>query len=178
MRVITLSDVIVSYISSLLRTTISRTMHSYNAEHPTLEFSPQTTQSLAQDIFSTLYSAQINDENLEHCIQDIVHVTGWYESLAVAVLTTLENALTKAELPMGQAMRDAYDKAAKVVEEVWQFTKDHPVFVTVVALGILVVLAPWAIAALGFGELGPIEGTLYWSLYCIRRQMLMLFLFL
>ena len=61
---------------------------------------------------------------------------------------------------MGQAMRDAYEKVVRVVEEVWQFTKDHPVFVAVVALGILVVLAPWAISALGFGELGPIEGML------------------
>jgi len=115
---------------------------------------PQTTESLAEDILSSLFTAQINDENLKHRIQDIVRVAGWYETLAVAVLKGMENAL-KAEVPMGQAMRDAYDKAAKVVEEVWQFGKDHPVFVAVVALGILVVLAPWA----GFGELGPIEGT-------------------
>ena len=33
----------------------------------------------------------------------------------------------------------------KVVEEVWQFAKNHPVFVAVVGLGLLVVLAPWAI---------------------------------
>jgi len=119
---------------------------------------PETTQSLAQEILSTLYTAQTNDENLENRIKDIVSVTGWYESLAIAVLTGMENAL-KAEVPMGQGMRDAYDKAANVIEEVWHFAEDHPVFVAVVALGILVVLAPWAIAALGFGELGPIEGT-------------------
>lgn len=35
--------------------------------------------------------------------------------------------------------------------------EDQPVFVTVVALGILVVLAAWAVEVLGFGELGPIE---------------------
>jgi len=119
---------------------------------------PQTTESLAEDILSSLFTAQINDENLKHRIQDIVRVAGWYETLAVAVLKGVENAL-KAEVPMGQAMKDAYDKATKVIEEVLQFGKDHPVFVAVVALGILVVLAPWAIAALGFGELGPIEGT-------------------
>ena len=107
-------------------------------------------------------------------IQDIVRVTGLYETLAVAVLNRMENAL-KAEVPMGQAMRDAYDKAAKVVEEVWQFAKDHPVFVAVVGLGVLVVLAPWAIAALGFGELGPIEGVLCWLLYCMCGQILMPF---
>ena len=60
---------------------------------------------------------------------------------------------------MGQGMRDAYDKAEGVVEEVWKFAKDHPGFVAVVAVGILVILAPWAVEVLGFGELGPIEGA-------------------
>jgi len=54
------------------------------------------TQSLSEDILSTLYAADTNNENLVHPIQDIVHETGWYDSLAAAVLTGLENAL-KAE---------------------------------------------------------------------------------
>jgi len=136
------------------------------AEQPTLEFSqekpekhsPQSTQSLAEDILTSLFNAQKIDEVLEHRFQDIVSVTSWYEDLAKAVLNGIENAL-KAGAPMGQAMKDAYDKAAQVIEEVFQFAKDHPVFVSLIALGILVVLAPWAITALGFGELGPIEGT-------------------
>ena len=128
---------------------------------------PQNTQSLAQEILSTIYTAEINDANLVHRIQDIVRETGWYESLAASVLTGIENAL-KAEAPMGQALRDAYDKASQVVAEVWKFAKDHPVFVAVVALGILVVLAPWAIEVLGFGELGPIEG-IFGLLYCKRE---------
>jgi len=118
---------------------------------------PQTTESLARDILLAFYTANANDGNLVHCIQDIVRETGWYEDLGIAVFTGLQNAL-KAETPMGQGMRDAYDKAAGVVEEVWKFAKDHPVFVAVVALGILVILAPWAVEVLGFGELGPIEG--------------------
>jgi hypothetical protein len=69
---------------------------------------------------------------------------------------------------MGQAMRDAYDTAAQAVAEVLKFAKDHPVFVAVVALGILVILAPWAIEVLGFGELGPIEGIVG-PLYCGRE---------
>ncbi|KAK3703771.1 hypothetical protein LTR37_014217 [Vermiconidia calcicola] len=39
----------------------------------------------------------------------------------------------------------------------------HPVFaaaiVTVVAIGILVLLVPWVVEALGFAELGPVEGS-------------------
>src|SRR5580698_3531969 len=85
-------------------------------------------------------------------LQDVVHETGWYEDLAAAVLTGLENAL-KAEAPMGQAVKDAYEKATQIIADVLGFAKEHPVFCTVVALGILVILAPWAIEAVGFGEL-------------------------
>ncbi|KIM83390.1 hypothetical protein PILCRDRAFT_69592, partial [Piloderma croceum F 1598] len=118
----------------------------------------QTTESLAADILSTLYAADTNDEHLIRRLQNVVHETGWYEDLAAAVLTGLENAL-KAEAPMGQAMKDAYEKATQIVADVLEFAKEHPVFCAVVALGILVILAPWAIEAVGFGELGPIEGT-------------------
>ena len=70
---------------------------------------PQTTESLAEDILSSLFTAQINDKNRMIRIQDIVRVTGLYKTLAVAVLNRMENAL-KAEVPMGQAMRDAYER--------------------------------------------------------------------
>jgi len=132
-------------------------------EQPALDFPhektphPQTTQSLAENVLSTLYAADINDEYLVQRLQDVVQETGWYENLATSVLNGLENAL-KAKAPMGQAMKDAYDKAAQVVGDIWGFVKEHPVFFSLVALGILVILAPWAIEALGFGELGPIEG--------------------
>ncbi|KIL66898.1 hypothetical protein M378DRAFT_74719 [Amanita muscaria Koide BX008] len=119
---------------------------------------PQTTHSLAAEILSTLYAADTNDEHLVQSLQDVVRETGWYEDLAAAVLNGLESAL-KAAAPMGQAMKDAHDKAAQVVADIWGFAKEHPVFCAVVALGILVILAPWAIEVLGFGELGPIEGT-------------------
>jgi hypothetical protein len=51
-------------------------------EQPALDFShekkhpPQATQSLAEDILSTLYAADTNDENLVHHIQEIVRETG------------------------------------------------------------------------------------------------------
>jgi hypothetical protein len=36
--------------------------------------------------------------------------------------------------------------------------KDHPIMCAVIAIGILVVLAPWVIEALGFAEGGILEG--------------------
>jgi hypothetical protein len=38
------------------------------------------------------------------------------------------------------------------------FAKDHPVYATLITLGILAILMPWALEFLGFGDLGPIEG--------------------
>ena len=40
--------------------------------------------------------------------------------------------------------------------------KEHPfaiaVCVTIIAIGVLVILAPFVVEMLGFGELGPLEG--------------------
>jgi hypothetical protein len=59
---------------------------------------------------------------------------------------------------MGQAIREAYDRA---VNEATEFAYDHPVFCTVLALGILAILMPWVVdAALGFAEIGPCAGEI------------------
>ena len=51
-------------------------------------------------------------------------------------------------------MRDAFEKAINTTVE---FIREHPVYFIIIALGILIILAPWVIEALGFGELRPIE---------------------
>jgi hypothetical protein len=54
-------------------------------------------------------------------------------------------------------MKEAFEKASAIVAEP---VRDHTVFtaavVTVVVVGVPVLLVPWVIEALGFGELGPI----------------------
>jgi hypothetical protein len=140
---------------------MGRTEYDVREKQPSFDFThekrPQTTESLAADVLSTLYAADNNDEHLVKHLQDIVHETGWYDNLAAAILDGLEKAL-KEKVSMGQAMKDAYGKATQVVEDVWKFAKEHPVFCAVVGLGILVILAPWAIEAMGFAEFGPVEG--------------------
>ncbi|KAM6501556.1 hypothetical protein JOM56_001533 [Amanita muscaria] len=58
-----------------------------------------------------------------------------------------------------EMMKFAYRKAAQVVAAVWGLAKEHPWFSALVVLGILVIVAPWVIKLLGFGALGPIQGT-------------------
>jgi hypothetical protein len=118
-----------------------------------------TEEEIAASIVSLLFSTEKRACDLDRLLQDDVHTCGWYESLAKRILDGIVAALN-ASATMGGAMKEAFDKASAKVEE---FVKEHPiltaVMVTVVAMGILALLAPWAISALGFGELGPVEGT-------------------
>lgn len=157
-----LSRLIYSPSDRTMRPSNARPVH-YDGPKPALgsphakKQDSEVTESLAADILSTLHAAEANDEDLVRQIEDIVHETGWYEDLAAAVLNGLEATL-KAAAPLGEAMKDAYDLAAQAVAVVWGFAQDHPVFCALVALGILVILVPWAVEALGFAELGPVEG--------------------
>jgi hypothetical protein len=130
-----------------------------------LKPSEPTEEELASSILSTLFTAEKRGRDLENRLRDLVHTTGWYEGLAQRILDGLVAALN-AGAAMGAAMKEAYDKASAIASD---FAEAHPVLtaalVTVVAIGILVILVPWAVEALGFGELGPIAGEHYHPLY-------------
>ncbi len=113
-----------------------------------------TASEIATDIVHALYIAEKPGRKLKCTLNDIVSECGWTEHLATAILEKLEAAL-KTAAQMGQVMKEAFNKAT---EEAYGFAGKHPVYATIIALGILVVLAPWVIEALGFGEIGPIEG--------------------
>lgn len=59
-------------------------------------------------------------------------------------------------------MQVAYEKACEEAKAIEGFAAEHPVatavFCTVVALGVLVEVAPYVLGVLGFAELGPVEG--------------------
>jgi ElaB/YqjD/DUF883 family membrane-anchored ribosome-binding protein len=123
-----------------------------------------TTQEreCASRVVSTLTLAKKADLALEATIQDIVHQAGgWSEWCAAAILSALETVL-KAGSEMNAAMQEAYEKACDAAKAIEGFAAEHPiataVFCTVIALGVLVVLAPYVVEALGFGELGPVAG--------------------
>ncbi|MCJ1238487.1 hypothetical protein MMC14_006476 [Varicellaria rhodocarpa] len=103
---------------------------------------------------------------LSATIDSIVHEAGgWKESIAKYVLAKLE-AVIKAGEQMSPIMKKAYDWAYEEALKIIGFGKEHPVFYTVVAIGVLLFLAPYVLEVLGFGTLeaigfgleGPIEG--------------------
>jgi hypothetical protein len=95
-------------------------------------------------------------------------VGSWYQRLALAVLDAIRAAL-KDGSPFREAMRGAYDRASEAAKGIADFAHQHPLYTTticaVVALGILVILAPYVIEALGFGALGPVEGWFFLFLF-------------
>ena len=66
-------------------------------------------------------------------------------------------------------MQVAYDHACAAFKATEGFAAEHPlateVLITVIALGILVELAPYVLGWLGFAELGPVEGEFVMLFY-------------
>lgn len=133
---------------------------AYPFKHSTHE--ALTIEKAASSIISALQDAEKAGPSLNSTIKSIVHQAGgWSEYLAAKIVSALE-AVLKAEGEMNGALKEAYDKACEEAKKIEGFAAEHPVatavFCTVIALGILVIVAPYAIEALGFGALGPVEG--------------------
>ena len=121
-----------------------------------------SSDEAASSIVSAMWDADTTGHSLDVTIQSLVHQAGgWSEYLATKILSALE-AVLKAGKQMNGAMQEAYDKACEAAKVIEGFAADHPiataVFCTVIALGVLVVLAPYALEWLGFAELGPVKG--------------------
>lgn len=86
--------------------------------------------------------------------------TSWTESLALAILNAITAAI-EAGVPLGAA-KEVVETARRDVEG---WIGEHPVMagvmVMIVALGVLVVVAPWVVEGLGFGGLGVRLGEFF-----------------
>ena len=147
--------------------------HQYVSENAAVQLSPYgseksrlCTEEAATSIVSAMWDADQMGPSLDASIQSLVHQAGgWSDYLAHKVVASLE-AVLKAEKPVNAAMQEAYDRACELAKEIEGFEADHPVatavFCTVIALGVLVILAPyvveWLAIWIGMGESGPIEG--------------------
>ncbi|KUJ19820.1 uncharacterized protein LY89DRAFT_580200 [Mollisia scopiformis] len=112
-------------------------------------------EELAARILNTLFTSEKSGDALAFQLQSHFSTSSWTESLARRILDGIVAALASGQVLVG-AMQETYDKVQVVAED---FVKEHPilteVILTVIAIGILALLVPWAVEALGFGELGP-----------------------
>ncbi|KAJ0162336.1 hypothetical protein CTA2_4719 [Colletotrichum tanaceti] len=118
----------------------------------------RSAHDAAGEFIDILRTAEKGGESLERRLRNIITVNSWTEDLAKYILQGVEYLVQHRDT-IGQVVRDAMDKAIEVAESTFQFAKDHPVFVTIIAIGILVLVSPWVLEALGFSELGPVADT-------------------
>jgi ElaB/YqjD/DUF883 family membrane-anchored ribosome-binding protein len=117
----------------------------------------EQTEQIVTKVVDAILRAEKGGQHLQNTLNDIVGANGWTERIAEWTLAKLESAL-KDTSKLGPVVKEAYDKVCEAAKATEGFVMDHPVFFTVLALGVLVLIAPWVIEVLGFGELGPIEG--------------------
>ncbi|KAF7114689.1 hypothetical protein CNMCM5793_009640 [Aspergillus hiratsukae] len=126
----------------------------------------RSDKDLASEFLTTLLTTDTTNPSLKKSLDETIHPYNWTSTLAQTILHGLENAIRSGSgKTMGKAATDALVKAT---HEAYDFAKAHPIYTTILALGVLAVLAPWVLEVLGFGELGPIQGSFaaYWqSLY-------------
>lgn len=122
-----------------------------------IAYRPQsrTAQEIAADVLSIILMEDTVDRITKKRLDETLGEYGWVEEIGKAVLHGLEQAI-KTRAKMADAVSQAVQTAT---EAAVGFAKEHPVYCTLIALGVLAILMPWVIEALGFGELGPIEGS-------------------
>ena len=132
---------------------------STESKYSDKDLSQTKIQDAAQQFVNVLIDANVTDPRdlqLQKNLADTVGTLSWSENLASAVLKCLESAL-RNNINLGKTIELALEKA---VAAATGFAKDHPVYFTLIALGVLVIVAPWVLEWLGFAEIGIIEGEL------------------
>lgn len=83
---------------------------------------------------------------------------GFTLSAARSLLDKLAANVHTAKDDLDPVFREAYDKAVEGTQMIEGFVKENPVWSTIIALGILAILCPAIIHALGFTLKGVAEG--------------------
>lgn len=121
------------------------------------EKSAQTVDSF----ITTLYTAEKPDSELQQTLNNDfnkpIRTTSLRQSFARAIFEALRKAIETAR-PMGLALGEIYERVVDILDTIEGFARNHPIICSVIALGILVVVAPWVLEALGFAEGGILEG--------------------
>ncbi|KAL3477115.1 hypothetical protein BJX99DRAFT_257804 [Aspergillus californicus] len=113
-----------------------------------------TPEIIAIKIVNKILAAD-TPANLHKALNDEDHPSCWYHPIAKAILYDLASTI-KNEAYMAQVAADARTKAEDAAID---FDAEHPIYNTVLSIGVLAVLAPWVLEILGFEELGLDEGS-------------------
>jgi len=126
--------------------------------------SPTQADLIAAEFISVLTTADKTGPSLRRRLESTADTASWTESLARAVLNGVVDVIQEGREKMGPAMAEALGRVEDEAGRAFEWGTDHPKevlagLVVIVAVGVLVVMmAPWVVEALGFAELGPVEG--------------------
>jgi hypothetical protein len=112
---------------------------------------------VAHEIIEKLFTTEKHGNALKSELQGIIQANGWREGLAEAIFNATEVAVRNGR-SMGPVIHDAYDKAVLALKNIEEFVEENPVLCSIIALGIIALLMPWLLSALGFAEAGITEG--------------------
>ncbi|KAK0649731.1 hypothetical protein B0T16DRAFT_389726 [Cercophora newfieldiana] len=123
-------------------------------------------EAMASKIIKILVTTEKSGKALAQSLNDAVQATGWTDWIAKRTLEGLEQTLKTSREKWGPALIEAYDKAVSASNEAFaelvQEVKDHPkevaagLLVTLLAIGVVAVLAPVVLEVLGFSAEGPV----------------------
>lgn len=137
--------------------------HPLDAPEKPCNHSPvRSAEEISDAVVELLRTAEKDGPTLKRQISDAVGDQGWTESIARAIVAGLEALVKQGRATIGSVLTEFIHKAEDATNSVFDFPDEHPYltagFATIVAIGVLVLVAPWVVEALGFAELGPVTG--------------------
>jgi hypothetical protein len=70
----------------------------------------------------------------------------------------------------GLSFRRAYNRALNAAAKIEGLAKDHPIYTTIIVLGVIAIQAPYIIALLGFAPEGVVSGRSFLSTVCTKSM--------
>ncbi len=115
--------------------------------------------------FARLLTTDVNDDRLKHKLDKEIRDAGWTEDIAKGLLARLAAAIEDSEDTLGAGVRDLVEKINEVVAISFEWADEHPaeaaILSTLVAVGVLYLLAPYILTILGFAAEGPVAGRFH-----------------
>jgi hypothetical protein len=105
----------------------------------------------------TLFVSDKGGMELRLSLDKIVETNSWKQDSAQAAFETLQEDIRTAR-PMSNILQEIHKKLITILDNIGGLAKDYQVSCALVALGILVILSPRTIEALGFVGGGILEG--------------------
>lgn len=106
------------------------------------------------------FRAEKAGKELQQHLDDIVLPANITQSLGAAIVRKVAAGIEKGT-PTAMAFAESLQRATK---EAKIFACEHPVLVTILAIGVLCLLAPVVLEWLGFSEIGPVAGEVALSI--------------